>query len=80
VLAVVGALLALRTVNVCKSTFRFGWISAVVVFGLWTAIVVSNQTHGRPPPTDRYFIVGFGLSCVLSAIALAFDPRPSAAA
>src|SRR4051812_48060532 len=36
-LAAVGALLVLRTLNLCQNTFRFGWISAVVVFGLWTA-------------------------------------------
>jgi hypothetical protein len=75
-LVVVAASLALRTLNLCKVTFRSGWISGVVVFGLWAAIISSNQTHGRPPPSDRYFIVGFGLSSVLSAVALAFDPRP----
>jgi hypothetical protein len=78
-LAFVAALLALRTVNRCKSTFRLGWISAVVIFGLWTAIFVSNQTHGRPPPSDRFYILAFGLSCVLSAVALALDLRPQAA-
>ena len=79
-LAVVGALLALRTLNLCPGTFRFGWISAVVVFGLWATVILSNQMYGKPPPTNWYFIAGFGLSCALSAFALALDPRPSAAA
>lgn len=73
-LVAVGAVLVLRAANLCKATFRPGWISAVIVFGLWAAIVLSNQTHGQPPPTDRYYIAGFGLTCVLSAFALAFDP------
>jgi hypothetical protein len=74
-----GANLALRSANRCRGLFRGGWIGAVVVFGLWTTAVLSNQFHGAPPPSDRYYIAGFGVSFVLSAFALTFDPGPRGA-
>jgi hypothetical protein len=74
-LVIVGAAMTLRAINRFKNPFRFGWIGAVVVFGLWAAVILSNQTHGKPPPSDRAFIAGFGLSCILAAVGLAVDPR-----
>jgi hypothetical protein len=52
---------------------RTGWIIAVAIFGLWTLILLSNQTHGMPPPSDRYVIAVGAVGIVLSALGLALD-------
>jgi hypothetical protein len=78
-LAVVAGLLAWRTAHRSAPGSRIAWTGAVAAFGLWTAILLSNQFHGRPPPSDRYFLVCSGLAGVLSACGMALDPRqPSA--
>jgi hypothetical protein len=55
------------------------WVGAVLVFGLWTAIVLSNQFHGRPPVSSRFVIAGCGVACAFSAVGLALTLRRGAA-
>lgn len=71
----VAAVLALRSANRRRGPFRGGWIASVLVFGLWSTALLSNQFHGQPPPSDQYFIASLIGACVLSAFALAIDPR-----
>jgi hypothetical protein len=79
-LGLAAALLAWRTATRAAPASRIAWITALAAFALWTTIVLSNQFHGRPPPSDRYFIACFGISGLLSACGIAFDPqRPSGA-
>src|SRR4051794_21583861 len=51
------------------------WVGAVLVFGLWTVIVLSNQFHGRPPVSDRFLIAGCAVACAFSAVGLALTLR-----
>ena len=72
------AALALRAANLWQRTlYRTSWISAIIAFAAWTALLLANQLHGQPPPSSRYLIACTALACAFAAIGLAFDVRPS---
>jgi hypothetical protein len=56
----------------------WAWVGAVLVFGLWTAIVLSNQFHGRPPASSRFLIAGCAVAWAFSAVGLALALRRGA--
>jgi hypothetical protein len=82
VLAVVaaGVLAARATGRHLLIPLRSVWALAAAVFGLWSLILFTNQFHGRPPPSDVYFISGWATACVLSVVGLSFDKRRTGAA
>jgi hypothetical protein len=54
------------------------WVGAVLVFGMWTVIVLWNQFHGKPPASSRFVIAGCAVACAFSALGLALTLRRGA--
>jgi hypothetical protein len=55
--------------------FRSLWTLGIAIFGLWAFAILSNQFHGRPPPSSRYLIIWWAVSCAVSIAGLVLDTR-----
>jgi hypothetical protein len=51
------------------------WGAALISHGIWTFIVATNLTHGKPPDSTVYYLFWWGAIAATSLAAFILEPR-----